>query len=756
MLRHILFIFMLLLAILAFADTPRDRIAFQRNSLGEDNSNIVLMYLQNDDSGITDLKLDRELPGSRITPALSPDGKWLAFSTKIGKEYQLYIVQIDDQNRVVNLPIRLSQDDDITEKFPAWSADGEFLSYFAVEKTDNGDKTSLRIIRKDGTERKILVDDLGTAVASPIFSPDSQSIYYLLASRNNRTIYKVSVTGGTPVSSPKTGITNFALSPDGNSIAALVIGLDGLSRDLWVGQPIGSTGTTIAKKIYDAGGITWPRPDKIILRAARINNLNKVIGFWMMSPKGLDIKTISMPYDISQIASFSVQSNRPASGVEPGNTVPVPPALPVDNNPTPIVDPQPTTDPEKFGPVTIKSPSANDQIHGTAKIDIICDPSVKTVIIALQTTEKKLNPADEKPVEFFLTSNEVVKVENKPGKVSYDWNTQALKTMDPRDYNSKFPNKYKEFTQFPDGKYTIIVKGIDEQGKESGVAKLTVNIMNNIPDQGKTYDCYYTFRQNYVDNYNVHADATFFGVSEGDALNMNASLDVMVRREVKGNPPGYAEFETTVSTKNSNNNMALVYGGKRSTLPEAMGSLIGTYRIEKNGDLKYSQQDDDFTSLSYSQISVPFKVGGISLKDSWSAPLWFTSDILSRTAISFNASHTFDGVEYSGNNPTIRIRSDISISGTKLVLATKPSDEAPTAIILRDGTVADPIVITPGDPGHLPDKLRVQKFTGVRYAWYDPSIKAVVRIEDYLLYSVYIPYVNGKKAYLVRYTYTKI
>jgi hypothetical protein len=202
--------------------------------------------------------------------------------------------------------------------------------------------------------------------------------------------------------------------------------------------------------------------------------------------------------------------------------------------------------------------------------------------------------------------------------------------------------------------------------------------------------------------------------------------------------------------------MALTYGGKRSTLPEAMGSLIGSYRIEKNGDLKYSQQDDDFTSLSYSQISVPFKVGGINLKDSWSSPLWFTSDILSRTAISFNASHTFDGVEYSGNNPTVRIRSDISISGTKLSLPTKPIDEAPTAIILRDGAAADPIVITPGEPGKLADKLRVNKFIGVRYSWFDPAIKAVVRVEDYLLYSVNIPYVSGKKSYLVRYTYTKI
>ena len=78
-------------------------------------------------------------------------------------------------------------------------------------------------------------------------------------------------------------------------------------------------------------------------------------------------------------------------------------------------------------------------------------------------------------------------------------------------------------------------------------------------------------------------------------------------------------------------------------LPEANSSILGYYTLDKSGELTFAEQDEDMTCLSLGQIAVPFPDDPIMVKETWRDPLWFTADLLGRTAVCVDARHTFDG-----------------------------------------------------------------------------------------------------------------
>ncbi|MDO9027223.1 MAG: DPP IV N-terminal domain-containing protein [bacterium] len=107
-------------------------------------------------------------PGNDALPALSPDGKRIAFSSKRDGNTELYVMDADGRNqqRITNNPA--------LDFMPAFSPDGKSLAY--VSDRDGNDEIYLLDL-ETGKERRLTAqkyDDL-----FPRFSPDGGEIFFL-------------------------------------------------------------------------------------------------------------------------------------------------------------------------------------------------------------------------------------------------------------------------------------------------------------------------------------------------------------------------------------------------------------------------------------------------------------------------------------------------------------------------------------------------------------------------------------------------
>ena len=95
------------------------------------------------------------LPGAEYAPALSPDGKRLAFTwTPADSQNQdIYVMDLPGGN-----PRRVT-DDPAADVFAEWSPDGQRLAY--VRAAAGGDRYELRLADlRDGSDRKLLVSEI--------------------------------------------------------------------------------------------------------------------------------------------------------------------------------------------------------------------------------------------------------------------------------------------------------------------------------------------------------------------------------------------------------------------------------------------------------------------------------------------------------------------------------------------------------------------------------------------------------------------
>src|ERR1035437_4256682 len=95
------------------------------------------------------------LPGAEYAPALSPDGKRLAFTwTPADSQNQdIYVMDLPGGN-----PRRVT-DDPAADVFAEWAPDGQRLAYTRVAA--GGDRYELRLADlRDGSDRKLLVSEI--------------------------------------------------------------------------------------------------------------------------------------------------------------------------------------------------------------------------------------------------------------------------------------------------------------------------------------------------------------------------------------------------------------------------------------------------------------------------------------------------------------------------------------------------------------------------------------------------------------------
>ena len=176
-------------------------------------------------------------------PAVSPDGKTLAYSSDVKGALQIYLMPLPTgpERQLTNDPQGAEQ--------PAWSPDGTRLAYH----NDGG----VWVIGADGQGRRSVVGMDGPTPQNeyPVFAPSGHALIF---DRFNQ-IHQVDLVTGLETSivqNTTTTIEHPAVSPDGHSIAFDTFCFNDHTLSIWVAPIAANTFTCMGgTRITPAGGI---------------------------------------------------------------------------------------------------------------------------------------------------------------------------------------------------------------------------------------------------------------------------------------------------------------------------------------------------------------------------------------------------------------------------------------------------------------------------------------------------------------------
>lgn len=149
------------------------------------------------------------LTSDGVEPAISPNGKRLAFVSHRDGDAEIYVMRTDAPEGPNNRPVKLTDNATYSDMQPDWSPDGSKIVYSSARGDNGGD---IFVMRADGSGKKNL--NRNPAIDQhPVFSPDGRWVAFD-SNRNQEfqgryEIWKMRADGTRPTQVTSDGFDNY-------------------------------------------------------------------------------------------------------------------------------------------------------------------------------------------------------------------------------------------------------------------------------------------------------------------------------------------------------------------------------------------------------------------------------------------------------------------------------------------------------------------------------------------------------------------
>jgi len=172
---------------------------------------------------LPEIKLVTTHPSMDFSPAVSPDGQWLAFTSERSGNLDIWVKKLP-RGQTVQVTIHQAEDTQ-----PTWSPDGKHLAFVSKRRDAQGDIWLVELDLKKGGKprgRPVQLTNYLGLDRHPSFSPDGRKIVFVSDRRGTENLWILDVESG--AASPLTlfGGTDPAWSPSGNRILFTSFRLD--------------------------------------------------------------------------------------------------------------------------------------------------------------------------------------------------------------------------------------------------------------------------------------------------------------------------------------------------------------------------------------------------------------------------------------------------------------------------------------------------------------------------------------------------
>ena len=157
----------------------------------------------------------------RAAPTWTPDSKALIFSANRGPNWEYEF--INSEVYTVSLDggaVRALTDRNGPDHSPAVSPDGEWIAYLGYDdKVQTYQVTGLYLMRRDGSDQRLLTGNLDRSVADPVWSAHSKSLFVSYADRGRTKIARLTLEGEVEVLVDNLGGTSLGRPYPGGSFS---------------------------------------------------------------------------------------------------------------------------------------------------------------------------------------------------------------------------------------------------------------------------------------------------------------------------------------------------------------------------------------------------------------------------------------------------------------------------------------------------------------------------------------------------------